>query len=71
MAKKSMPKEMYVVMEKDGDETFPIAYTSIDEIPESQSGESVGYYELKTAAKLRVTKLLVWPSTRISGGHRS
>ena len=54
----ALPKTIYVLEDKDGDQTYLIAYASFEEISEDRKGDMVGVYELKQKKKFTVAKEL-------------
>jgi hypothetical protein len=54
-----LPNEIFVIKEKDGNDSYLIAFNSLDEIPMDQNGDSVGVYQLQETRKLKVTTELI------------
>lgn len=53
------PKVLYVVMESDGENLFPVSHTSLEEMLDDLKGERVGIYELRDVRTLQVTRELI------------
>jgi len=53
-AAKPFPGALYVWLEEDGDETYPIPATNLDEISQPE-GTEVGVYYLERLGKLKKT----------------
>ena len=56
-----LPKTVYLVRVKDGDDAFFLTYERIDDIPEDHAGQLIGCYTKADVSELVVSKTLTAP----------